>query len=502
MDDLPFGIITIIICSIGYFYSWRSHRKDNYTTAILLLLVCGLIIRIYTACDFYLHEWDERYHGVVAKNLIQNPWVPTLYDNPVLPYNYKNWASNHIWLHKQPLSLWSMALSMRIFGVNEIALRIPSILLSTIGIWLTFTIGSYFFNRKVGYIAAFLHSINGLIIELTAGRVATDHIDIFFLFFIELAVFFSIAFFRSKKMHYNLLAGISIGAAILSKWLPALVVLPVWIFIVLDDKYFSLRSIGIHIILLITSALIVFLPWQIYIHHAFPLEASWEASQRFKHLTEVIEGQSGPVYYFLTMIRINYGELIYIPLLWFSWKIIQKHELNKRLALLCWFAIPLIFFSIAKTKMQAYMLITCPALFIISAEFWYFLRDYRNNQKLRWLFTVVLILLIVLPIRYTIERVKPFDRIDRNPEWVAELKKLNDQDINNGVLLNYNRPIEAMFYTNLIAYSHIPAEKEIVELISRGFTVIVNDDGKVPSNIKMIDGIEVNNFTDANLTIP
>jgi 4-amino-4-deoxy-L-arabinose transferase len=253
---------------------------------------------------------------------------------------------------------------------------------------------------------------------------------------------------------------------------------------------------------LITSALVIFLPWQIYIHNTFPIEASWEASQRFKHLTEVIEGQSGPVYYFLTMIRINYGELIYLPLLWFFWKVIQKHELKKRLALLCWFAIPLIFFSIARTKMQAYMLFTCPALFIISAEFWYFLRDYRNNQKLRWLFTVVIILLIVLPIRYTIERVKPFDRIDRNPVWVAELKKLNDQDITNGVLLNYDRPIEAMFYTNLIAYSHIPAKKEIVELISRGFTVIVNDDGKVPSNIKLIDGIEVKNFTDANFTLP
>ncbi len=74
---------------------------------------------------------------------------------------------------------------MWLFGVNEIALRIPSIVLTTTGILLMFFIGSYFINKKAGYLAAFLYSINGLIIELTAGRVATDHIDIFFLFFVQ-----------------------------------------------------------------------------------------------------------------------------------------------------------------------------------------------------------------------------------------------------------------------------------------------------------------------------
>jgi 4-amino-4-deoxy-L-arabinose transferase len=110
--------------------------------------------------------------------MIQHPLMPTLYDNPLLSYDYKSWIANHIWVHKQPLPLWGMALSMWLFGVNEIALRLPSIIMSTIGIYLTFVIGSYFFSRKTGYLAALLFSINGLIIELTAGRVATDHIDI------------------------------------------------------------------------------------------------------------------------------------------------------------------------------------------------------------------------------------------------------------------------------------------------------------------------------------
>jgi len=205
MSNIIFGILTIILCSIGYFYSWKQLSKNNYSIAIFLLVLCGLILRIYMSTDFFLHEWDERYHALVAKNLIQHPLLPTLYDNPVLPYDYKAWAANHIWVHKQPLPLWAMAASMWVFGVNEIALRLPSIILTTLGIWLAFRIGTYFHNQKVGFLTAFFFSINGQIIEMTGGRWATDHIDIFFLFFVELAVFFTILFIQKKKPVFNIL---------------------------------------------------------------------------------------------------------------------------------------------------------------------------------------------------------------------------------------------------------------------------------------------------------
>lgn len=160
----------------------QSASKSNFKIAIFLLVILGLFLRLYCSFDFYLHSWDEKFHALVAKNLIGHPFKPTLYDNPVLPYDYTNWTSNHIWLHKQPFSLWSMAFSMWLFGCNEIALRFPSILLSSLSIVLTYSIGKYFFSRKIAFIAAFLFSINGLLIELSSGRIPTDHIDSFFIF--------------------------------------------------------------------------------------------------------------------------------------------------------------------------------------------------------------------------------------------------------------------------------------------------------------------------------
>ena len=484
MENLLYGILTIILCFAGYSFSWKFQMQDKYRLAVLLLLLCGLALRIYTSADFFLHAWDERYHALVAKHLIHHPLTPTLYEHPVLAYDYKNWLGNHIWLHKQPLPLWGMAASLWMFGTNEFALRLPSIILSITGIWLTFSIGSYFFNKKVGYLAAFLYSINGLIIELTAGRVATDHIDIFFLFFIELAIFFSIRFVQKKNTVYNILTGLSIGAAVLSKWLPALIVLPVWLLIVADSGKFRMKTMVFQFLLLLVTTVSVFLPWQLYIFDAFPLEAKWESGLNLKHLYEVIEGRTGPFYFYIDQIRINYGDLIYLPLVWFLWKTFRNLKNAKNLAITTWFLLPLLFFSFAKTKMQAYILFTSPALFMITADFFYMLVDYKKQHRPKWVFNLILVLLIALPVRYTIERTKAFQKRDRHPQWVANLKELNKKKITKGILFNYDKPIEAMFYTDLTAYRIIPDKNTITELTEKGYTIIINDDGNIPDSIK------------------
>ena len=99
MSNLFFGILVIFLCTIGYTYAWKFQKVDNVKWAILLILLCGLILRVYTSTDLYLHDWDERYHALVAKNLIGHPLIPTLYDDPILPYDFRNWVGNHIWLH-------------------------------------------------------------------------------------------------------------------------------------------------------------------------------------------------------------------------------------------------------------------------------------------------------------------------------------------------------------------------------------------------------------------
>ncbi|HDS07683.1 MAG TPA: phospholipid carrier-dependent glycosyltransferase, partial [Bacteroides sp.] len=262
MENMFLGMLIVLVCLAGYLFAFRLFGRNRIRSALILLMGCGMLLRVYTASDPFLHKWDERYHALVAKNLMQHPLKPTLYDTPLLEYDYMNWGGGHVWLHKQPLPLWTMAASMSLFGTSEFALRLPSILLTTLGIWITFAIGRILFNRRTGFIAAFLYSIHGLIIELAAGRVATDHVDVYFLFFIQLAILFAILFAGNKNIWMNILCGISMGLAVLSKWLPALIVIPIWLLMVVDSGRFTLREILMYFSLLCIVAVAVFLPWQ------------------------------------------------------------------------------------------------------------------------------------------------------------------------------------------------------------------------------------------------
>jgi 4-amino-4-deoxy-L-arabinose transferase-like glycosyltransferase len=476
MENLYYGLAVFVICAIGLYFSWKLHSDNKVLIALILLIVCGIILRIYVSADLFLHEWDERFHALVAKNLIKQPFIPKLYASPLMPYDYKNWGCNFIWVHKQPVPLWCISLSLWIAGINEFAVRLPSVILSSCGILLTYYIARYLYDSKVAFISAFLFAINGKIIALAGGRNATDHIDVFFLFFIMLAVWLAIKFVKSKNQFYNILCGISIGLAILSKWLPALIVLPVWYLLVLDSRRFSKAEIVKNFAILLAITVLVFLPWQFYIYHQFPLEAKWEASFNFKHLTEGLEGHGRPFFYHFLQLGQLYGELVYLPILWFMYKSFFNRLNYRRLLILIWFLIPLMFFTFSKTKMPAYTIFSSPSLCIMAGLFFVYIRRYSKKFNYRIASTLILVLLIALPARQCIVKTKMFQKYDRNPVWVRDIKALEPLGRKcNGklVIFNTGRPIETMFYVDCVAYSILPTQEKIIELEKKGYKVIV-----------------------------
>lgn len=138
-------------------------NKLNYT--LFLILCLGAILRIYCASDNYLHPWDERYHALVAKNMMANPLQPTLYKTPILSYDYKEWYANHVWLHKPPLALWVLSASMKVFGVNIFAIRLPSFIFSMLSIYLTYLIAVRLFNLKIALYASFFMQYKGWLLK-------------------------------------------------------------------------------------------------------------------------------------------------------------------------------------------------------------------------------------------------------------------------------------------------------------------------------------------------
>jgi len=472
MENRIFGVLTIFTVSLLCYFALNKFKKNQFDKCLYLIVLVGLILRIFTACDFYLHAWDERYHALVAKNLLSDPFTPMLYSNPILDYDFRNWASNHVWVHKQPFPLYTMALSMLMFGKNVLALRLPSILLSTFAIISTYKIGEFLITKRVGIIAAFLFAINGLIIEQTAGRVATDHIDVFFFSLISFALYYGLKSIESNSKTYIILSAVFTGLAILSKWLPALIVFPLWL--IYGHAKHSISVTIKQSVLYLTIVSVIVLPWQLYINYYFPMEAVWESAYNMKHIFEAIAPHGQPFYYHFDKMRIIFGELIYLPILWLIYISFKKTNNPRNLFLLIWILVPYLFFSFVQTKMQGYILFCAPAIFILIALFFEYLWEVKS--KYYYIPKIIAVLLLLLPVRYSIERVKPFSDTDRSPIWISEMMAIDMEEKNSlKVIFNCKYPIETMFYTDFTAYEIIPPINKLKSLTDQGYSVYIDN---------------------------
>ncbi|MEL6986722.1 MAG: glycosyltransferase family 39 protein, partial [Bacteroidota bacterium] len=193
-----FALVLFYVILIGAILFYYYKKQYSFVLASIILL--GFTLRLFCSLDPFLHHWDEQYHALVAKHMLANPFVPKLYLNPVLDFDFKNWGGNEIWLHKPPLTMWLMALSMKCFGISEFAIRIPSLVLSTLCIYLTYKISFHLFKSElISLSAAGLHAINGFIIETTAGRVTTDHVDTIFMCLVEIGVYWIILHSKDNR---------------------------------------------------------------------------------------------------------------------------------------------------------------------------------------------------------------------------------------------------------------------------------------------------------------
>lgn len=497
MENRIYGTITLGVATLLYAMAFRQYKRHKYNQSLFLIILGGLLLRVFASMDFYLNEWDERYHALVAKNLLDNPFKPMLYKVPLLEYDYREWASNHVWLHKQPFPLYTMAASMWLFGKNTIALRLPSILLSTASIFATYKIGKLLSDNKTGLLAAFFCSINGLVIEHAAGRVATDHTDSFFFSLITLSVYFLLRSVQKASMPSLIIGSILIGLAILSKWLPALIVVPLWL--IFSIHKITAKNILKNLLIFAGIVLIVFLPWQIYITNRFPVEAAWEYKFNVRHISENLGPHADVFYFHFNRMRIIFGELVYLPLIWlmvFSYKNLKVRNYS-HLMLSVWILIPYLFFSLVATKMPGYIMPCASAIFIMTSMFFVYLESLQTKySKLK---NLTMLLLVILPIRYSIERIKPFDIRDRNPSWIQEMKNICAiTEAKKAVVFNCRFPIETMFHTDMIAYETAPEPEKLRELNSKGYTIFMDNHKEVKRELMELDFVRYIKVTGHN----
>jgi 4-amino-4-deoxy-L-arabinose transferase-like glycosyltransferase len=426
------------------------------------------------ARDRFLHTWDERFHALVAKNMIEHPLRPVLYADPVLPYDFRHWTANHVWLHKPPFALWLMALSMATFGVNEIALRLPNLLHSTLAVALTFAIGRRVVGERAALLAASLQATNGYLLELAGGRTASDHVESLVVTLVTAGAFLSVEDARRPRWILAAAIGAVTGLTYLTKSFVALLIPAIWIAAVF--RVTTLRSQAARLAFILFIAMAIALPWELYVHAAFPQEAAWEEGYNWRHFFEALEGHHHPpLYYFQRMAR-AFGELVYIPVVWFLARV-ARGRFREGWPILVWFAVPYFAFSFAATKMPGYVAAAAPAVFLMTAAFIEEISEqlprFAHRPALRAAAISLVVLLLALPLRTGLERMKLLG-YPRDRAWAQQFRELRPRlQGHRSVLFGVEHPIEAMFYTSATAYSQLPSEEDLRLLRARGLEPMV-----------------------------
>ncbi len=475
--------------------------KNSFSSLLLLAFGSFAISQFVNLGNPFLHMWDEQVHAVVAKNMLHNPFKPMLIPDPVLPIDFKNWTGNHIWVHKQPLFLWQIALSYKLFGINLFALRFPSMLMFSLMVFPVYRIGRIISTKETGiYAAAFLIGSN-FIYQLVGGRMNTDHNDVAFLFYITLSIWAWFERENSGKRYWIVLIGIFSGAAILNKWLVGLLVYSVWglnILIFRKKRRDLISWAEMLVSFLIT--LVVFLPWQIYILKNFPVESRYEFNYNSLHFFQSMEGHSGDMLYHFNKIETLYGtDFQYVIIASIIIFLISKIKPGHKLGMLTPILVVYFFFSMAATKMPAFPIIISPLVYIIVAVSvttiikWLMAKNRvlsKNKILGPFIGTAIALYIFFHFLNHDYLCLKNSDlnrRISQKAVTLTEVYKDLPLIIGDKKTMVYNArnfdKLKIMFYTDYMARSGFPSKQDIKSLKEKNIGIFVFDNDKLPDYI-------------------
>lgn len=494
-------IVSSLLFYIGSVFVFEFSRKQTF--ALLFLLIATLIFKIFViTADEFINLWDEQYHALVAKNLTKNLFLPTLYPDPVLPYNYTDWISNYIWVHKQPCFLIQMALSIKLFGTTAFAIRFPSVLCFTFATFCIYKIGENTLTTRIGFIGAFLFSLNYFFNEMLVGAEPTDHNDIVFMCYITASVWAFTEYLKTKVFKWMFWIAIFASFAVLTKWLPGYIVFGIWLIFLLQQKNTFSQGKKEWFDLIKTFLLSAILPaaWQIYIYTRFPLEAANEHAFNVRHITEPLDGHGGDSYFHLEALKRIIG--YYSPFFVLAGVLfLQKYFKEKKMFIPFIFAVTVVyvFFTYVSTKMLGFTFIVFFIFFLgfgaIGENVYEYLKISKNIFR-RILFCAALAYcglgicdLETFQKGHTLWIKKEFglrNFRDHNINWYNTCKEIN-KDLKDGKYVVFNCDnidfIKLMFYTDHIGYSIIPDYFQINLAKVKNYKIAIIDNGKLPKYI-------------------
>jgi 4-amino-4-deoxy-L-arabinose transferase-like glycosyltransferase len=170
----------------------------NWKSSLLFVLV-ALVYAVNLPID--VMEIDAAQYASIAKEMLETNSYLEVYDQGA------------DYLDKPPLLFWLSAASMKLFGVNNIAYKLPAVLILILGVFSLYRLGRLYYDKHTSSLAALLLAASNAWF-LMSNDVRTDGILSGFIVF---SVWQLLAYVRFHHWHYLLGSAVGIAFALMAK---------------------------------------------------------------------------------------------------------------------------------------------------------------------------------------------------------------------------------------------------------------------------------------------
>lgn len=364
----PWEQQVLFACSVGGAVAATIlQHKGRSGWALGMLTFTALLLRLFAIhLDPFLNQWDECFHAVVARNMVEHPFTPMLHREPAMSTT-GIWTDAHVWLHKPPFFLWQMALSIKLFGAEPWAVRVPSALWLTALVPVSYRIARLLTDQRVAWGTAMFLTFSYYLEELVSGAIDTDHNDAIFIATVVCSWWALLELWNDGRRRWAMLAGLFSACAILTKWYLGLSVFLPWGIVSAIGGF--RRKAMLDFLFGAGTTLILAGSWIAIIVFRFPEQAAYEWSFKAEHFSQPMGGHGGGWDYHFEVIRQvlpPFSPWYVLPAFgWLVWKI---RRMEHRVFLIGLFIAVHALFAGAQTKMISYTMALLPFYMMALAQ--------------------------------------------------------------------------------------------------------------------------------------
>ena len=340
--------------------------QDNWHALVSAGFVAAILIYVYPLLlSTPLLEPDEGLHATISQEMVERgDWiVPTFRGEP--------------FLDKPILYFWAQMASLKLFGMNEAAVRLPGLMFGLLGGLTTGLLAHCLFGNRVGPVAGLMAMT--MLIPLSLAQAAAHDVALVPWTNLTLLCLWEMQRSGSRQRRTRWMAGAVTGfaLAILTKALigVALIVIGYCLYLLANRriqwKKFVDGGIALVFGMLLASPWFVAMEFRVngYLYYYFVQRhvlGFATATQQHGH---------EPWYYYLPFLTGGALPWIWyiVPLLRDEWNVRRTRPSLPSapvILLLCWLAGGVLFLSVAKSKLVTYSLPLFPAIATLCAVAW------------------------------------------------------------------------------------------------------------------------------------